>query len=436
MRATIDTKGLPVALDCERMILATAMLNPEVLHEIRPLIVLDDFTTEQHRHIWQALTELYDAGKSTDHISVYQAAEKRNYGLTLSCLLELEEGMPRLSSISSYVEIVKDKTLLRQIIFTCGSVAQRAIEGTERPQAILESFGSLAVDLIPKDGAGGLQSAGELVSEVGIERLLAPRKERGLQFPWGWLNYWTCGMLPAELWILAGQTSAGKTSAMLQHAVNVAMHGLGVAIFSLEVGKEALFQKACYQLAMVDSEKGRSGQLSSEERIKLRDAATALNNSPIYFDTTATTTQAIHASVRRRKLKSRVDHVIVDYLQLLGNSGNHNNRAQAVGANAWALKMLATDFQVPVLLLSQFSRQKEGAGKRKPELSDLKESGDIENHANGVWFISREDQPDSDTIAVDFMLPKQRDGRRNITHPMLFLPRYQRFEERGDERDF
>jgi len=426
----IETKGLPVAIDCERMILGSAMIDGSMLHEIRPLLTAEDFSTQDHKRTWEVLCHLYDAGKGTDRISVHQEAENRNLGLTFTFLNGLDENMPRLPSLGNYVQAVKDKTLLRQIIYACRNIASRCIDGSENPQAILESFGSLATELVPRESNGGLQSASELVDEVGLERLMAARKDRGLLFPWSWLNQWTCGMLPAELWVLAGHTSTGKTSAMLQHAVSVARRGQGVAIFSLEVGKQALFQKACYQLAMVDSEKGKANSLDDEERRNLQRAAQELYDSPIYFDTSATTVQAIHASVRRRRLKSRVDHVIVDYLQLLGNSGRHDNRAQAVGANAWGLKMLATDFQVPVLLLSQFSRQKEGGTKRKPELSDLKESGDIENHANGVWFLHREDQTDSDMIAIDFMLPKQRDGRRNIARDMLFMPRYQRFEER------
>jgi replicative DNA helicase len=241
-------------------------------------------------------------------------------------------------------------------------------------------------------------------------------------------------MLPAELWVLAGHTSTGKTSAMLQHAVSAARRGSGVAIFSLEVGNRSLFQKAVYQLSRVDSEEAKRGRLDAAEKDAVNRAAAELYELPLYFDTQSTTTMAIHAAIRRRKLKSPVDHVIVDYLQLLGNSGKHENRAQAVGANAWALKMMATEFQVPVLLLSQFSRQSNKPGQtREPELSDLKESGDIENHANGVWFLHRASNEDANQIPVKFMLPKQRDGRRNMYQDFYFFPQYQRFEQVSDE---
>jgi replicative DNA helicase len=118
----------------------------------------------------------------------------------------------------------------------------------------------------------------------------------------------------------------------------------------------------------------------------------------------------------------------------LGNTGRHDTRAQAVGSNAWALKVLASDFQIPVLLLSQFSRQEKGKSRR-PELPDLKESGDIENRANGVWFLHRENPEDAEAVSIDFMLPKQRDGRRNIMTDLWFFPKSQRFEEKATNRD-
>jgi replicative DNA helicase len=236
---------------------------------------------------------------------------------------------------------------------------------------------------------------------------------------------------------LAGHTSTGKTSAMLQHAVAAARRGIGVAIFSLEVGKESLFQKACYQLSRVDSERAKKGNLDGRELECVRKTAQELYRLPLYFDTQSTTVMAIHAAVRRRRLKGPVDHVIVDYLQLLGNSGRHDRRSEAVGANAWGLKMLATDFQVPVLLLSQFSRESNKPGQqREPHLSDLKESGDIENHANGVWFIHRESMDDAEQIPVRFLLPKQRDGRRNVYCPYVFHPRFQSFSEVEREPDY
>lgn len=427
---TVEEKGLPCALQSERLILGAVIQDGEALHDLRPLLTPDDFSTEAYRRIWRRASDMYDAGRAIDTTALFNECQKNRDGIELSFLVDIQDNVPKLPNLHEHARILKDKTLLRKMITTAESIKNRCLEGGEDAQVILDSLGTLSVDLVPASAGGGLQSAGELIDEVGLNTLLTPRKNRGLLFPWPWMDKWTSGMLPAELWVLAGSTSSGKTSAMLQHAVAAARRGVGVAIFSLEVGKASLFQKACYQIARVDSEKLKQGvPMTDEEAMAVRTAANELYDMPLYFDTTSTTVPAIHAAVRRRRAKSRVDHVIVDYLQLLGNTGRHDTRAQAVGANAWALKLLATDFQLPVLLLSQFSRPQKGV-VRKPELSDLKESGDIENHANGVWFLHRPDQEDGDMVTVDFMLPKQREGRRNIATDVWFFPKSQRFEEK------
>ena len=430
--------GLPQSLEYERLILGACLLYPECLHAARPVLELEDFSIETHRRIWKQICGLYDAGVGVDYLTAYQALKMQGQhesvgGLTY--LVSLTDGVPQLPNLDSYVNGVQEKTILRNLIAASQSIIDRCISGTDRAQDIVESLGQVAMRLVPQVKNVGLQSAGEIIDEVGISRILRPRRESGLPFPWPWMNYRTGGMLPAELWVLAGHTSTGKTSAMLQHAVTLARQGKGVAIFSLEVGKESLLQKAIYQLSRVDSELGKRGKLDAEQRKIVTDAANEIHHMPIFLDTQSTTPMAIHAAVRRMRLKHHIDHVIVDYLQLLGSTVKADNRAREVGSNAWAMKMLATDFQVPVLLLSQFSRQSNKPGsKREPDLTDLKESGDIENHANGVWFIHRPSDDDSNQIPVRFMLAKQRDGRRNVWQDFYFFPQFQRFEEVSEER--
>jgi replicative DNA helicase len=422
---------LPTAVDDERLVLGSSLLQDSVMHDMRPVMDPQDFAVDAHRTIWQVACRLYDAGGSVDTLLVFHAMDStQRHNVPLSLLTDLTNGMPLNAHLGEYVKRLKEKAALRKLIYGLDSIIKRA-GMCEPSQALIDDAANIAAGISPKNGDRGLQSASELIEQEGITKLLSPRRERGLLLPWSWMNYRTNGFLPAELWVLAGHTSTGKTSAMLQHAIHAARKGTGTAIFSLEVGKGDLFQKACCQLARIDSERLNSGEpLEPEERKSLQYAANQLNDMPIYFDTTATTTTAIHAAVRQRAIRNKIGHVIVDYLQLLGNSGRADNRAQAVGANAWALKMLATDFQIPVLLLSQLSRESNKPGnQRRPELSDLKESGDIENHANGVWFIHRESQEDADIVPVDFILAKQRSGRRNVYQSLCFVTRYQRFDE-------
>lgn len=424
---------LPTAVDDERFVLGSAFSQDAIMHDMRPVMEESDFATEGHRVLWRTACKVYDAGGAVDYVQLWHAMTEGERGTAggMSALVSLVDGIPQNCHLGEYVARLKEKAALRRLIWGMDALMKRAAL-CDPSSEIVESLGSVASGMQYKPAARGLQSAEEIVDEIGISKLLSPRRDRGMLTPWSWMNYRTNGFLPAELWVLAAHTGAGKTSAALQHAIHAARKGTGTAIFSLEVGKGDLFQKAVCQIGRVDSERLNSGEpLEQHEREALRDAANELRDLPLYFDTAATTTAAIHAAVRQRANKNKIAHVIVDYLQLLGNAGRTESRAQAVGANAWAMKMLATDFQIPVLLLSQLSRESNKPGKqRRPELGDLKESGDIENHANGVWFIHRESQEDADLVPVDFILAKQRSGRRNVYNSLYFMAKYQRFEEK------
>lgn len=431
-KQAFEARGLPADLFAEQLILGAVVLDGEAMHNLRGLVEVEDFTHPMRRSVWRTMVDLYDRGTPLEIGTIFAALERNNeHAGAISFMQSQTEGVPLLPNLDYHIGKLRNAATLRRMMGEFDLAIQRCASGIETAQQIMESVSQQLLTVSPQIQNSGLQSVGEIMDEVGLQNLLRPRRERGLPFPWPWMNHSTSGMLPSELWVLAGNTSAGKTSAMLQLCVALARAGKGTGIFSLEVARESLSQKAIYQLARVDSERAKRGQLGPEERAQVHRAAEELHELPLYIDTQCTTVPAIHAAIRRRRLKSPVDVVAVDYLQLLGNTGRVDNRAQAVGANAWALKMLATEFQVPVLMLSQFSRQSTKAGtvQPRPELSWLKESGDIENHANGVWFIHRESMEDSDLVSVEFMLPKQRDGRRNIGHQYQFYPQYQRFEE-------
>jgi replicative DNA helicase len=210
-----------------------------------------------------------------------------------------------------------------------------------------------------------------------------------------------------------------------------------VAVFSLEMGDVSVFQRAVWQVSRVNSERAKRGQLNPEEWKRAADAVSLLYDLPLAFDDSSFSVMEIHAQLRRQHSRGPLGLIVVDYLQLLRDGGRHSTRAEAVGANARILKLMAGEFECPVLLLSQFNREsaksKANESPRPPELYDLKESGDIENHANGVWFIHRPSPLDAEQVPVEFMLPKQRDGRRNIMQEFWFFPKYQRFDAKESE---
>ena len=429
--------ALPVNVDVERFVLGSILLDGELLQDVRPVLTPDDFSLEKHRRIWKQVVDLYDAGGHVDRVTVANAlqevGELESVG-GFSYLVALDDGLPQLPDISAYVKILKDNATWRRIMMAGDSLMKRAAN-REPLQGILDSMGSLALDMAPTDTGKGLVSMQQLVDRVGITDILAPRVSRGVPFPWEWLNNATCGMLPGELWVLAGHTSSGKTSAAIQTAVHVARtQSKAVAVFSLEMGDVSVFQRAIWQMSSVDSERAKLGRLTAEERRRAGDAVSMLYELPLHLDDSSFSVMEIHARLRRLRASGAVGLIVVDYLQLLRDGGRHNTRAEAVGANARMLKLLANDFGCPVLLLSQFNRDSARAKLneplRQPELYDLKESGDIENHANGVWFIHREDQQDQERVPVEFLLPKQRDGRRKVKGHFWFQPSFQRFDAR------
>lgn len=432
-----DVIALPASVTVERLVLGSIVRDETLLHDTGPVLTQDDFSLEKHRQILKHAFALYDAGKAVDRVTIMTAM--RDAGETdavggLAYLVDLDEGLPQFPDISAYVRILKDDTARRRIITAAHNLICRAVNH-DAPQDILDSMANLAVEITPADAGKGLVSGHQLVERVGVSEILSPRIKRGVEFPWEWMNKATCGMLPGELWVLAAHTSDGKTSAAIQTAVAAAQaQSKSVAIFSLEMEDVSLFQRAVWQLSSVDSERAKRGKLTPDERRRALSAVNALCELPLYLDDGSFSVMEIHARLRRLRSRGPLGLIVVDYLQLLRDGGRHNSRAEAVGANARMLKLMAGEFECPVLLLSQFNRESAKArgneAPRRPELYDLKESGDIECHASGVWFIYRPTVQDTDRVAVEFILAKQRDGRRNIFGEFWFFPNHQRFDEK------
>jgi len=429
-----ETLVLPVSIELERWVLGAILLHPECLHDVRGVLVSDDFSLDSHKKIYRCATELYDGGREVDRVTVAtalrDAGEIESIG-GLSYLVSLDDELPYLPKITDYVRVLKDDAMRRSIMIWAGNLV-RLVADRENPQSILDSIGRMALEMTPADNDKGLVTARQLVDRLGISEILSPRIARGMTFPWAWLNNATCGMLAGELWVLAAGTSAGKTSAAIQTAVHVArQHSKPVAVFSLEMGDVPVFQRAVWQMSRVDSEQAKRGRLSQEERKRAEEAVNTLYELPLHLGDSMHSVMDIHRRLRQLRTRGALGLIVVDYLQLLRDGGRHNSRAEAVGANARALKLMAGEFECPVLLLSQFSRDS-AKSARRPELHDLKESGDIENHANGVWFIHRPDLQDAEQVSVEFILPKQRDGRRNVMQEFWFFPKYQRFDAKED----
>jgi replicative DNA helicase len=430
----LDKKGLPSNVEVERLVLGAVLTDPTAMAACRPVLSLEDFSIERNRSIWRKAVELYDAGVPVDRVTMANEFARRNEleHDTLSYLVSLDDGMPQIHNLDAYVKILLDESLRRRIILLCQSVTDRAV-ARDDPRDLLDHLSQQAASIVvSKDSEPQLISAKDLVDQKGIVQILAPRLERGMSFPWTWMTQATCGMLPGELWVLAAHTGCGKSSAAMQVAVHAARHGHRVVIFSAEMDATSLFQRAVWQLSGVDADRAKRNKVSKDERERLNLAAATLYELPVLFSRRSSfTTLDIYHQLRRERAKGPIGLIVVDYLQLISDSGRHETRAQAVGMAARACKLMGGEFECPVLLLSQFNRESAKPGRaRRPELTDLKESGDIENHANAVWIIHRESMMDEDRITVEFILAKQRDGRRNVMQEFWFVPKFQRFEEK------
>lgn len=439
-------KGLPANIDAERFILGSVLLDASRFIEIAGLNQ-EDFALEKHRRIYLRMFELHERGEKIDRITVAEELMRHNELESvdgLGYLVSLDDGMPHIANLESYIKIVRDKAALRRIIHASQHMMNRALMAEEDPTDIL-SESNQALQAIA-DGTKATQefkTPGKIIRgfEGGINSFLDPsRRPKGISSGFTKLDEMTGGFRSGEMTILAARPSMGKTAFALNIAWHVATRLFQpVAIFSLEMSQESLLTRMLCAAARVDSQRFRTGYLNEQERQKLRAAANQMVEAPIYIDDSAAVgLMDVHAKVRRLKQSgSKVGLVVIDYLQLMGSKGRAENRNQEVSALSRGLKLMSKELDCPFLVLSQLSRATETrTGDHRPQLSDLRESGSIEQDADLVGFIFREevykrDREDLHGIA-ELILAKQRTGPVG-TVPLVFLHAQTRFENRATD---
>jgi replicative DNA helicase len=444
---TITTeKGLPTNLDAERFVLGSILLDDALYIQAAGALESEDFSLEKHRRIFRRMGDLHERGERIDRITLANELMKFNELEAcdgLSYLVSLDDGLPQIPNVDSYIRIVKDKSVLRRIIFTSQHMMNRCLLGEEDPDQILAGAEETLLKLGEARVKAGLQTPQQIVEtyEGGISAFLDPSKRiKGVSTGFTKFDEYTGGMHPGDLVILAARPSMGKTALALNIAQHVALKlQQTVAIFSLEMSKESLLTRMLCAAARVDSQKFRAGYLNQEERRKLNHALHELVEAPLYIDDTAgVNIMDIHAKLRRLKAEGRDPKlVVVDYLQLMTGRGRFENRNQEVSALSRGMKLLAKDLQVPMLVLSQLSRAVESRqGDHRPQLSDLRESGSIEQDADVVGFIFREevyrrDREDLRGLA-ELIVAKQRNGPVGTVN-LVFLHSQTKFENRAED---
>ncbi len=434
---------LPANVDAERSILGAILLDNFSFNEAAEHLKPEDFSLDSHRRIYQRMIDLMDTSRAVDLITLVEelnrSKELQSVG-DVGYISGLVDGVPDRPSIEHYIKIVRDKALLRGLIHTANSAIARAADQSDDAEDVLNEAEAALFQLSEKRLGRGFMGVQEIVKEKfgSIDSLLQKgQRITGVETHFADLDEKTAGLQKSDLIIIAARPSMGKTAFAMNIAENAAIiDGKVVGVFSLEMSNEALLQRLLCSVARVDSHKFRTGSLWQDDMRKISQALEKLTQAPIFIDDTpGISLSEMRAKARRlRQSQGKLDLIIVDYLQLMsGGSRRYENRTQEVSAISRGLKALAKEMEVPVIALSQLSRAPEsrGSGDHRPQLADLRESGSIEQDADVVAFIFREevykpDEPELEGIA-EILIRKQRNGPTG-TVKLAFLKSSTRFE--------
>jgi replicative DNA helicase len=442
--------GLPANVDAEKTILGAILLDNAAHAEAAEKLEAGDFSLESHSRIFLRMTELMDAQRAVDIVTL--ANELSRYKEVESVggvayLASLTEGLPRRPVIDEYIRIVKDKSLLRKLMGICSMAIARAADQSETALDVLGVAEAELMKVTEKGLSGGFQSLDQIVAHSfgSIDNLYKQSREvTGLATGFRQLDIMTSGLQKGELIIIAARPSMGKTALAINIAENAAVQSKAiVAVFSLEMSKESLLRRMLASQAWVDQRKLQTGFIDKEDKGKLQRALEQLVESRLFIDDTAgISLSEMRAKSRRLKQTAGgLDLIVVDYLQLMsatlsGGKKGFENRTQEVAAISRGLKALSKELEVPVVALSQLSRASERRGDdKRPMLSDLRESGSIEQDADVVAFIHREayynrteEQSEDEKAKSEIILAKQRNGPTGTVN-LNFVSRFTRFDD-------
>ena len=394
--AGFDGTQLPYSLEAEQSVLGSILIDPGVLTQTLDFLKPQYFYLSQHREIFSAMLRMFSASEAIDFVTlldelktagVYDDAGGKAY------LLQLVQMVPSVANARAYAKIVQEKYLLRSLIQTSRSIMDSASGETDDVNALVDVAEQKIYDIRRDRSDGGLRPIKDVIIETydHLKKLGGADREKYLGLPSGFadLDRVTTGLNRSDLILIAARPAMGKSAFALNIAQNVAKHGGTVAFFSLEMTREQNVTRMLAGEAGIDNRNLRTGELSADDWVRLASAADTLSKCRLYFDdTSGITVPEIKARCRRLRT---LDLIVIDYLQLMSSGRRIDNRVQEVSEMTRALKIMAKDLDVPVVTLSQLSRGTEARGNHRPQLSDLRESGSIEQDADIVMFLYRED---------------------------------------------
>ena len=438
MEEALLKRVLPHSVEAEQSVIGSMLIDLEAIVVDAGILHGEDFYGKQYGIVFEAMTELNDEGRPVDIVTLQDRLREKDVPPEISSLefvRDLITAVPTSANVRYYAEIVAEKATLRRLIRLNEEIANICYAGKDSLEVILENTEKKIFELIQKRNSSDYVPIREVVLNA-MDKIEAASRNKGVVtgIPTGFidLDYRTAGMQPSDLILVAARPSMGKTALVLNIAQHVAFkQKVTVAIFSLEMSKEQLVNRLFSLESKVDSQHIRTGNLSDSEWEKLIESAGIIGRSQLIIDDTpGISISELRSKCRKYKLEHDLKLVIIDYLQLMsGSSGRNDSRQQEISDISRSLKALARELSVPVIALSQLSRAVEQRPDHRPMLSDLRESGAIEQDADVVMFIYRDDYYNKDTElkgVAEIIIAKQRNGPIGTVN-LAWLPDYTKF---------
>ena len=434
----------PHSIEAEQSVLGGLLLDNAAFDKITDLVGEGDFYRDEHKRIYRQIRKLLERSKPVDVVTVAESLDLAGEGGEtggLAYLGELAANTPSAANIRRYAEIVRERAILRQLVTAGDEIAGSAFNPLGRDPKQLLDEAEAKVFAIAEGGfrhQSGFQHINPLLTQV-VERIQElhdrdnPSDITGVPTGYHDLDGKTSGLQPGDLLIIAGRPSMGKTSFALNMAEHVAIEvGLPVAVFSMEMGGTQLAMRMLSSVGKLDAHRVRTGRLNDDEWSRLSFALGKMHEAPLYIDETPAL-NPIDLRARARRLHrqcGKLGLIVIDYLQLMSSAGHGENRATEISEISRSLKSLAKELNVPVIALSQLNRSLEQRPNKRPVMSDLRESGAIEQDADVIMFIYRDEvyNPDSpDKGSAEIIIGKQRNGPIGMIR-LTFIGEYTRFE--------
>jgi replicative DNA helicase len=429
----------PASIEAERAVLGAVLLEEQTLATVLNHVKAEDFYREAHQLLFNALCSLFERSEPIDMVTVSERL-KTDGALDkvggMSYLAGLGDAVPALSAVEHYARIVREKSLTRRMIYAAAEVVKLGYDGNLAPRDYLDTSEKLVFEVLDDTSRSGMQPIKDVLKAT-IERVqqLYERKEgiTGIRTGFEKFDKITLGLQASDLIILAARPAMGKTTFALNLAANAALEGgAAVALFSLEMGSDQLVMRMLSSESRIELSKLRGGKLQGRDWDDLAHAAARLAEARIYIDETpAISPLDVRARARRLKLEGNLDLVVIDYLQLMSAGRNIASREQQISEISRSLKELAKELHVPVIALSQLNRGLESRTDKRPMLSDLRESGAIEQDADIILFIYRDEvynpEKTEDKGIAEIIIGKHRNGPTGVVRAKFFNT-FTRFE--------